>query len=66
MKPIKEHIAELMLYKKYHFKCDCLMPLDFVGVITNYRISNNNIIFIVESHGKTIEIDENHPNLTIE
>lgn len=59
-------MAEQMLYKKYHFKCECLMPLDFEGVIKDYRISNHQIIFVVESHGKLIEVDENHPNMTIE
>lgn len=63
---MKEYLAEQMLYKKYHFKCDCLISLDFVGVINNYRISNNNIIFYVATKGKDIEIDENHPNLLIE
>lgn len=59
-------MAEQMLYKKYHFVCKCLMPMDFIGVVKNYRISNNQIIFNVETQGKLIEIDENHPNMTIE
>lgn len=66
-KPLKHHLAELMLYKKFHFKCPCIVPLDFSGVIENYEISSHGeIIFHINSQGKIIKIGENHPNMTIE
>jgi len=65
MKPFKELLAEQLLYHKYHFKCDCLFPIDFIGVVKSYKIENNEIIFMVEHKGKLIPISENHPNLQI-
>ena len=61
----KNYIAEQLINKKLHFKCDCLFPLDHVGVIKNFEIINNEIIFIVEVDGKLIKIGENHPNLIV-
>lgn len=62
----KKYIAEQMIGKRLHFKCDCLFPLDHDGIIYKYEINNNEIIFIVNIDGKPIKIGENHPNLYIE
>ena len=66
VKPIKEFIAEQFMHKKFHFKCNCLMPIDVVGRIVDYEIINNEIIWSVDSYGKIIKIGENHPNMEIE
>lgn len=66
MTPMKEYIASLMVGKRFHFKCDCLFAMDFVGVIKSYKISNNQIIFLVEHNDKIIQIDENHSKMKIE
>lgn len=62
----KEHIAQQMIGKRLRFKCDCLFPMDIIGTIKSYKVSNNEIIFNVEHSGKMIEIGENHPKLTVE
>ena len=41
------------------------MPIDVVGEVKDFEISNNEIIFIVDVNGKYIKIGENHPNLSI-
>ena len=68
MTPIKDYIAEGFVGNTYHFKCDCLMPLDFIGVVRGYRISNEEIIFQIEEaeKKKLIEIGINHPKMMIE
>ena len=47
MKKIKELIAEQLLYKQVHCKCECVFPLDFFGYIKDYEVSNNEIIFLI-------------------
>jgi hypothetical protein len=66
MVPIKKYIATQFIGKKLHFICDCLIPIDSVGIIKDFEISNNEIIFIVDVSGKLIKIGENHPNLKVE
>ena len=61
----KNYIASHLVNKKLHFKCDCLMKLDFVGVVKDFEIVNNEIIFIIDVDGKLIRIGENHPNLIV-
>lgn len=62
----KQYIAKQLIGKRLHFKCDCLIPLDHMGVISDYEIINNEIVFIVVINGKPIKIGENHPNLMVE
>lgn len=66
MVKFKDYIAKQLVGKKLRFKCECLMPLDHVGIISDYEIINNEIIFIVNINGKPIKIGENHPNLMVE
>ena len=62
----KAYIAKQLIGKKLHFKCDCTFKLDTKGIIKDFKISNNEIIFIVDVDGKLIKIGENHPNLHVE
>lgn len=62
----KKYIANQLLNHKLHFTCDCLFKLDVTGIIKDYEISDNEIIFIVDVNGKIIKIGENHPNLFVE
>lgn len=66
MTPIKEYIATQLLYKKFHFKCDCLIPLDAIGYVNDYEISGNEIILIVNSNGKILHIGLNTPSLVVQ
>lgn len=65
MVPIKKYMAAQFIGKRLHFKCECLIPIDSVGIIKDFEISNNEIIFIVDVNGKYIKIGENHPNMYI-
>ena len=66
MDSFKKYIAEQLVGKTLHFKCDCLIPLDHTGIIIGYEISGNEILFVVNVDGKMIKIGENHPNLQVE
>lgn len=61
----KDYIAKEFIGRRVYFKCDCLFPLDHVGMIKDYEINNNEIVFIVDVDGKIIKIGENHPNLQV-
>lgn len=63
---VKEYIAKQFLNDTYHFKCDCIVPLDIVGVVKDYEISGSEIILLVESRSKLLHIGLNTPNLFIE
>lgn len=63
---LKNYLAEQLKGKRLHFSCNCLFPFDFVGVVKDYFIQNNEIVFNVDKDGKIIKIGENHPNLFIE
>ena len=65
MVKFKDYIAKQLIGKKLHFKCDCLFPLDHIGIIKDYEIVNNEIIYIVDVDEKIIKIGENHPNLQV-
>lgn len=66
MIPIKQYIAEQFIKNTYHFTCDCLIPLDVIGTVKDYNISNNEIILIVSVNNKIIHIGLNTPSLYIE
>ena len=66
MNSIKSVIAEQMLYKRVHCKCECLFAMDFFGYIKDYEIINNEIIFLIDNKGKIVRIGENHPNMFLE
>lgn len=64
--PIKEYIARQFLNDTYRFKCDCVVPLDIIGVVKDYEISGNEIVLLVESQSRLLHIGLNTPNLYIE
>lgn len=65
MENFKRYIAKQLIGKKLHFKCDCLFKIDHIGIIKDYEIKANEIVFIVDVDGKIIKIGENHPNLQV-
>ena len=65
MTTFKDYIAQQLIGEKLHFKCDCLFPLNHIGIIKDYEIINNEVIYIVEVNEKIIKIGENHPNLLV-
>lgn len=62
----KNYIAEQLIGKRLHFKCDCFFGVDHIGVIKDYEIVSNEIIFIIDVSGKIIKLGENHPNLQVQ
>ena len=63
--PLKDYLAKQMLGKHLHFHCDCIISMDVDGVVRDYELNQNEIIFIVDVGGKLIRIGENHPNMKI-
>lgn len=61
----KEYMAQQMVGKTFHFVCDCVFPMDFVGTIKGYDASGSEIIFKVETGNKMINVGENHPKLKV-
>ena len=66
MQLFKSYIAESLIGKKLHFKCECIFPIDKIGTIVDYKIVSNEIVFMVDVGGKIISLGENHPNLYVE
>lgn len=66
MIPIKQYIAKKFIGNTYHFKCDCIMPIDVIGTVVDYEISNHEIILSVCTSSKIIHIGLNTSSLTIE
>ena len=66
MIPVKQYIAEQFINKTFRFKCDCLVPLDIVGLVKDYNITNSEIILLVSVNNKIIHIGLNTPSLQIE
>lgn len=67
MTPIKSYIAEGLVGKRLHFKCDCLLHIDIVGVVKGWSEYSGEIIWeVLTEEGKMIKIGMNHPNMFIE
>ena len=66
MIPVKQYIAEQFINKTFRFKCDCLVPLDIIGLVKDYNISNSEIILLVSVNNKLIHIGLNTPSLQID
>lgn len=67
MTPIKTYLAESIKDKRVHFQCNCIMNIDVVGVVKNWCIEQNEIVWdVMMDNGKLIKIGENHPNMNIE
>ena len=65
MIPIKQYIAEQFLNKKFHFICECLIPINITGIVRNYKIINNEIILYISTEDKLVQIGLNTPALLI-
>ena len=63
---IKEYIAKQFINKSFHFKCDCLIPLDITGTVKDYKIAGSDIILIVDTTNKLIRVCLNTPSLQVE
>ena len=67
MTPIKTYLAETMVGKRVHFRCDCVLNIDVVGVVKGWSLYQNEILWdVLLDNGKLIKIGENHPNMNIE
>ena len=67
MTPIKNFIAAQFVNKSFRFKCDCLIPIDTIGIVKDYEITNNEIILFVSTpNSRVIHIGLNTPSLHIE
>lgn len=66
MTPIKTYLYNLLIGKKLHFKCDCIFPLDFVGVVKDIKRKGEHIMLVVDNSNKLIEIELDHPKLSVE
>jgi hypothetical protein len=66
MTPIKQYIANMFIGKTFHFKCDCLIPIDIVGTVCDTTITQYEVVLLVNSNNKIIHIGLNTPSLTIE
>ena len=67
MTPIKTHLAETIVGKQVHFRCDCVLNIDVVGVVKGWSLYQNEILWdVLLDSGKLIKIGENHPNMNIE
>ncbi len=67
MTPIKSYMADCLVGKKLHFKCNCLLNIDVVGIVKGWSMYHGEIVWDVYTDGgKFIRIGENHPNMNIE
>lgn len=67
MTPIKTYIADTLVGKRLHFKCDCLLNIDIVGIVKGWSLYQGEIIWdVYTDSGKIIKIGENHPNMFID
>jgi hypothetical protein len=65
MTPIKNYIGDQFLNKTYHFVCDCIIPLDVIGVVKDYEIIGHEIVLTVLTNEKLIHIGLNTSSLQI-
>lgn len=62
----KDYIAKRMLGQHLHFESTCpILPLNHNGIIMDYEIIDNEILWKVNVDGKLITIGENHPNMEV-
>lgn len=67
MTSIKTYIADTLVGKRLHFKCDCLLNIDVVGVVKGWSLYQGEIIWdVYTDSGKIVKIGENHPNMFID
>ena len=67
MIPIKTYIADSLVGKRVHFQCECIMNIDVKGIVRDWSLYQDEIIWnVFLDNGKMIKIGENHPNMNIE
>ena len=66
MQGVWDYIGQSFLNKKFRFKCECLMRMDFVGLVVDYEKNQDEMVLVVSNNCKIIRLGLNHPNLTIE
>ena len=66
MEFMKDWIGSQLVGKTVHLTCDCTLGLDMIGKVTGYVVKSNEVIWLVSSKDKFINIGENHPGLKIE
>ena len=66
MTPIKQYIANMFIGKKFHFKCDCIIPIDIIGTVCDTNITQYEIVLLVNVNGKIMYIGLNIPSLVIQ
>lgn len=67
MIPIKTYIADTLVGKRLHFKCECLLNIDIIGTVKGWSMYHDEIIWdVYTDSGKFIRIGENHPNMFID
>lgn len=66
MTPIKQYIANIFLGKTFHFKCDCIIPIDVIGTVCDANITQYEIVLLVNTNEKVIHIGLNTPSLVIQ
>ena len=59
-------MAQQMVGKTMHFKCDCILALDVTGQVVDFEITKDETIFTISTNGKLIKIGTNHPNMEVE
>lgn len=64
----KDWIAEQLKGKKVRFRCDCIVPLDVIGVVVGWSRVSDEIVYQVKVEGtpKIVRVGENTHNLMIE
>jgi hypothetical protein len=67
MIPIKRYIANQFIGKTFHFKCDCVIPIDVVGEVKDAETIGSEIVLLVNtgSH-KLLHIGLNTTSLVVE
>jgi len=67
MIPIKSYIANLLVGKRVHFQCNCVLKIDVIGSVKGWSLNQNEILWdVMTDEGRIIKIGENHPNMNIE
>ena len=66
MQGYKEFIGNQLKGRTVRFVCDCIVKLDIKGVVVDYEVNNNEIIYFIDTGKKIVKIGENTPKLKIE
>lgn len=65
---IKDYLCSLLVGKKFHFKCDCSLPIDVIGEVKSFKqVGMDYLLYVnVPEKEKLVIITLNHPNIMIE